>query len=160
MEVRRGVFRSRHRAPLHHPHEAFALSESARRPGPRRGPRDVPLGPRPHVGRRPAARPAPRARAGPAARWRPRRHPRGWHRILVVCHGRPLGARMTGLPGQRDASPVPAYGIASWLAKRAFLDPRKVAVIEGGKRCTYAELGDRVTPLPAFLPLAPPIPPR
>ncbi|HEX9496186.1 MAG TPA: long-chain fatty acid--CoA ligase [Candidatus Limnocylindria bacterium] len=61
---------------------------------------------------------------------------------------------MTGLPGQRDASPVPAYGIASWLAKRAFLDPRKVAVIEGGKRFTYAELDDRVTRLAGFLHVA------
>jgi fatty-acyl-CoA synthase len=54
---------------------------------------------------------------------------------------------MTRLPGLREASPVPEYGIASWLAKRAFLDPDKEAVVEGEKRITYAELDERVTRL-------------
>lgn len=54
---------------------------------------------------------------------------------------------MTGPSGLRVASPVPEYGIASWLAKRAFLDPRKEAVVEGLKRTTYAELDGRVTRL-------------
>jgi len=54
---------------------------------------------------------------------------------------------MSGVPGLREASPVPEYGIASWLAKRAFLDPRKEAVVDGEKRLTYVELDERVTRL-------------
>lgn len=54
---------------------------------------------------------------------------------------------MSGLPGLREASAVPEYGIASWLAKRASLDPRKDAVVEGSKRLTYAKLDERVTRL-------------
>ncbi len=54
---------------------------------------------------------------------------------------------MTGPSGLRVASAVPEYGIASWLAKRAFLDPHKEAVVEGATRRTYAELDGRVTRL-------------
>jgi acyl-CoA synthetase (AMP-forming)/AMP-acid ligase II len=67
-----------------------------------------------------------------------------------VVGGRdPLGSSVTGKrqPGLRDVSPVPEYGIASWLAKRAFLDPRREAVVEGETRRTYAELDERVTRL-------------
>ena len=59
----------------------------------------------------------------------------------------PLGSGVTRPSGLRDASPVPEYGIASWLAKRALLDPGKEAVVEGGTRRTYAELDARVTRL-------------
>ena len=55
------------------------------------------------------------------------------------------------LPGLRETSPVPEYGIASWLAKRALLDPRKEAVVEGAKRFTYGDLDDRVTRLAGFM---------
>ena len=61
---------------------------------------------------------------------------------------------MTGMPGLRETSPVPEYGIASWLAKRAFLEPRKTAVIEGTRHVTYAELDDRVTRLARALRVA------
>ena len=54
---------------------------------------------------------------------------------------------MTGLSGLRASAPVPEYGIASWLTKRAFLDPRKEALVEGERRTTYAELDERVTRL-------------
>ena len=54
---------------------------------------------------------------------------------------------MTREPGSRERAPVPEYGIASWLAKRAFLDPRKEALVEGAKRLTYAELDARATRL-------------
>ena len=65
----------------------------------------------------------------------------------MVGHGDPLGPRVSGAPGLRVTSPVPEYGIASWLAKRAFLDPAKEAVIEGSTRRTYAQLDERVTRL-------------
>jgi fatty-acyl-CoA synthase len=61
---------------------------------------------------------------------------------------------MSGVPGLREMSAVPEYGIASWLAKRAFLDPRKEAVVEGSRRFTYAELDARVTRLARALRVA------
>ena len=54
---------------------------------------------------------------------------------------------MTDRSGPRVGSAVPEYGIASWLAKRAFLDPRNEAVVDGAKRLTYAALDERVTRL-------------
>jgi fatty-acyl-CoA synthase len=51
----------------------------------------------------------------------------------------------------RDAPALPEYGIASWLAKRALLDPRKEAVVEGEKHWTYAQLDERVTRLAGFM---------
>ena len=65
----------------------------------------------------------------------------------MVCHGDPLGPGVTALPGLRAVPPVPDYGIASWLAKRAFLDGGRVALIEGENRLTYTELDRRVTRL-------------
>jgi fatty-acyl-CoA synthase len=65
----------------------------------------------------------------------------------VVRDGDPLGPRVSGVPGLREASALPEYGIASWLAKRALLDPRKEAVLDGDKHLTYAELDERVTRL-------------
>ena len=54
---------------------------------------------------------------------------------------------MSSILGLREMTAVPAYGIASWLSKRAYLDPRKEAVVEGERRTTYAELDERVTRL-------------
>ena len=54
---------------------------------------------------------------------------------------------MTGLAGLRDTAALPAYGIASWLAKGAFLHGAREALVEGEKRFSYRELDERVTRL-------------
>lgn len=54
---------------------------------------------------------------------------------------------MIGPSGLRASPAVPRYGAASWLAKRAFLDGGREALVEGEKRFTYAQLDERVTRL-------------
>ncbi len=57
----------------------------------------------------------------------------------------------TPLTGLRRAPATPAYGAAAWLRHRAFLMPRREALVDRDRHVTYAQLAERAARLAAAL---------